>query len=92
MAGTFSTAPPPGPPPKPTTRLRLEHPAITAHLSAMTVDHGGPDLYASKVSKLGPDPLRDDADAELLWASLARCRKPIGLVLMDQSMMAGEGC
>lgn len=28
---------------------------------------------------------------QVLWAKLPRCRKPIGLVLMDQSMMAGVG-
>jgi formamidopyrimidine-DNA glycosylase len=43
------------------------------------------------VKCLGQDPLRQDADAEVLWAAVQRSRKPIGLVLMDQSMIAGVG-
>jgi hypothetical protein len=42
-----------------------------------------------QIAKLGPDPLREDADVEELWAKVQRCKKPVGLVLMDQSMMAG---
>jgi len=44
---------------------------------------------APQAAKLGPDPLREDADVEALWAKVTRCTKPIGLVLMDQTMMAG---
>jgi hypothetical protein len=38
-------------PPRETTRLRLEHPGdgLVAHLSAMTVAHGGMELYHEKV-------------------------------------------
>jgi hypothetical protein len=41
-------------PPKETTRLRLEHPeaGLVAHLSAMTVNHGGFELYEEKVGDL----------------------------------------
>lgn len=44
-----------------------------------------------KIAKLGPDPLREDADAERLWETVQASKKPIGLVLMDQSMVAGLG-
>ncbi|KAI8465749.1 MAG: hypothetical protein J3K34DRAFT_435962, partial [Monoraphidium minutum] len=96
MSGAFRTMPleqESERPPRETTRLRLEAggDALVAHLSAMTVAHGGLELYESKSSKLGPDPLREDADPELLWAKVQRCKKPIGLVLMDQTMMAGVG-
>ncbi|EFJ45860.1 hypothetical protein VOLCADRAFT_118227 [Volvox carteri f. nagariensis] len=64
---------------------------LVAHLSAMTVTHGSLELYTRKAAQLGPDPLREDADKELLRAKVARSRKPIGLVLMDQSMVAGVG-
>lgn len=40
---------------------------------------------------MGPDPLREDADVEVLWRSVQKSRKPIGLVLMDQGMVAGLG-
>lgn len=35
--------------------------------------------------------MREDADAELVWARLKGTKKPVGLVLMDQSMVAGIG-
>ncbi|GLI68206.1 hypothetical protein VaNZ11_012540 [Volvox africanus] len=93
MSGAFRTMSLPGPPPTETTRLELIHKDIglVAHLSAMTVSHGSLALYKSKAAQLGPDPLREDADKELLWSKLSRSRKPIGLVLMDQSMVAGLG-
>ena len=44
-----------------------------------------------KAEALGPDPLREDADPERLWSSIQTCKKPIGLVLMDQTLVAGLG-
>ncbi len=43
------------------------------------------------LARLGPDPLRRDADPELAWARLSRSRTPIGQLLMDQSVLAGVG-
>ena len=75
----------------PTTRLRLEQIASTsksdsalgahlgAHLSAMTVDHGTLDLYRTKTAALGQDPLRGDADPEILWLKINRSKKSIGV-------------
>ncbi|GLC40886.1 bubble DNA binding [Pleodorina starrii] len=93
MSGAFRTMSLPGPPPTDTTRLELIHRemGLVAHLSAMTVTHGSLALYATKAAQLGPDPLREDADKELLWSRVVRSRKPIGLVLMDQSLVAGVG-
>lgn len=42
-------------------------------------------------AKLGPDPLREDADGEKLWAKMQAAKKPVGLILMDQSAVAGVG-
>jgi endonuclease-8 len=42
------------------------------------------------VSKLGPDPLRPDDDRERFWARVQSSKKPIGLLLMDQTAIAGE--
>ena len=93
MAGRFSTHRLPGPAPTATTRLRLVHAATStvALLSAMTVQHGGPELRTAKLAALGPDPLREDADPERLWASLQRTPRSVGLVLMDQACVAGVG-
>jgi len=62
-----------------------------AHLSAMTVQHGGIGLYEEKFASLGPDPLREDADKERFWSKVVNTKKPIGLLLMDQSCIAGVG-
>ena len=43
------------------------------------------------VEGLGPDPLRDDADPERMWARLQRSAKPVGLLLMEQDVVAGVG-
>jgi formamidopyrimidine-DNA glycosylase len=80
-------------PPEPTStnRLRLECPGIIADLSAMTVQHGGIDLYRSKRSKLGEDPLRDDANPDELWERVKKSNKSIGALVMDQSYFTGPG-
>jgi endonuclease-8 len=43
------------------------------------------------VAKLGPDPLRRDADPALAWSRISKSRRPIGALLMDQSVIAGIG-
>ncbi len=49
------------------------------------------DLYEEKLAKLGPDPLREDADRERLWEVMQKSKKSIGQLLMDQSAVAGIG-
>jgi endonuclease-8 len=46
---------------------------------------------AALVARLGPDPLRPDADPELAWQRIRRSRAPIAGLLMDQSVVAGIG-
>jgi endonuclease-8 len=43
------------------------------------------------VARLGPDPLRRDADGSRAWARISKSRKPIGALLMDQAVIAGVG-
>ncbi|BAX93601.1 Fpg/Nei family DNA glycosylase [Mycobacterium shigaense] len=43
------------------------------------------------VARLGPDPLRSDADPSWAWNRIAKSRRPIGALLMDQTVMAGVG-
>jgi formamidopyrimidine-DNA glycosylase len=52
--------------------------------------HTSEDL-AGVVARLGPDPLRRDADAGRSWVRVSRSRSPVGLLLMDQSVAAGVG-
>jgi DNA-formamidopyrimidine glycosylase len=40
---------------------------------------------------LGPDPLRADADPDRAWQRIRRSPRPIGDLLMDQSVVAGIG-
>ncbi len=50
-----------------------------------------PDEREAIVSNLGPDPLRRRADPERMWARLHRSPKPVGALLLDQSVIAGIG-
>lgn len=94
MSGRFSVhAQSKAPTPTPTTRLLMvsaEH-DLAAQLSAMTCRLEDESYFEQKVSDLGPDPLREDADVERLWASMQRTKKSVGQVLMDQSLVAGVG-
>jgi endonuclease-8 len=46
---------------------------------------------ADVVAKLGPDPLRRDADGSLAWKRISKSRRSIGALLMDQTVLAGVG-
>ncbi|MCX6407231.1 MAG: Fpg/Nei family DNA glycosylase [Propionibacteriales bacterium] len=50
-----------------------------------------PDEVDTLLSRLGPDPLREDADPGRAWARIHRSRAPIATLLMDQSVVAGVG-
>ncbi|MGZ4563369.1 MAG: Fpg/Nei family DNA glycosylase [Mycobacterium sp.] len=43
------------------------------------------------LAKLGPDPLRNDAEPSWAWNRIAKSRRPIGALLMDQTIVAGVG-
>lgn len=82
------------PAPTGTTRLRLE-----PSDAEVGWDLIGPMLAAAitpadkkaVTARLGPDPLRKDADPEQTWAKLQRSEKPVGLLLMEQDVIAGIG-
>ena len=42
-------------------------------------------------ARLGPDPLRTDADPDRAWRRIERSRSAIGTLLMDQTVVAGVG-
>ncbi|HEU0189786.1 MAG TPA: zinc finger domain-containing protein [Mycobacterium sp.] len=46
---------------------------------------------ADLIARLGPDPLRRDADPTLAWKRIIKSRKTIAALLMDQSVIAGVG-
>ena len=49
------------------------------------------DQRCAVVERLGPDPLRADADVVRAWERVRRSRAPIGTLLMDQAVIAGVG-
>jgi formamidopyrimidine-DNA glycosylase len=91
MAGKFTRVATPVEP-RPQIRLRLATPEVAWDLLApiiceLTDDAG----VAALASRLGPDPLRSDADPERVWSRLQRHSGPIGAALLDQSVVAGVG-
>jgi endonuclease VIII len=43
------------------------------------------------VERLGPDPLRADADPDRAWRRIKASHRPVGELLMDQAVLAGVG-
>lgn len=43
------------------------------------------------VARLGPDPLRSEADPSWAWARITKSRRAVGALLMDQTVIAGVG-
>ena len=43
------------------------------------------------LARLGPDPLRDDADPDQAWQRISASRAPLATLLMDQAVVAGIG-
>lgn len=82
---------PPGPP-QGEVRVRIASPELVADLR-------GPQACALRteaeitelIGRLGPDPLRDDADPDLAWKRIRRSSRPIAALLMDQQILSGVG-
>ncbi len=95
LIGSFDLSDGTAPPPRGQVRLRLESrevPASYADLRGATVCALlTADQRRAVLVKLGPDPLRDDADPAAAWVRIARSKKPIGALLMDQTVLAGVG-
>ncbi|MBS2017377.1 MAG: Fpg/Nei family DNA glycosylase [Deltaproteobacteria bacterium] len=82
----------PPPPPRATTRMRLEGETRTIDLVGPTAcDVISPAEMREITARLGPDPLRDDADPSPFFAHVARSKTPIAAVLLDQSVICGVG-
>jgi endonuclease-8 len=92
LYGAFTEATLPVQPPRGQVRMRLvgsthwtdlRGPAACELLTEHEVD--------AVRARLGPDPLRRDADPDRAWARLSRSRAPLATLLMDQSVLAGVG-
>lgn len=73
-------------------RLRITDGVTAADLRGpQTCRLIGLEQQAAEIAKLGPDPLRADADPERGWAVVHRSTKSIAALLMDQKVAAGVG-
>jgi endonuclease-8 len=92
LFGRFRAAAQPAPAPRDTVRVRL---ASASHvvdvIGPNTCAVLTPDEVAALVARIGPDVLRADADPDRAGARIARSAAPIGLLLMDQGVVAGIG-
>jgi endonuclease-8 len=80
------------PPPWGAVRLRMVNEDYVADLrGAMICQVVTPDEAATTVARLGPDPLRPDADPERAWAKVSRSGRTVAELLMDQAAVAGVG-
>jgi endonuclease VIII len=92
LFGVFKTQKRPAAEPKGAVRVRM---VSATHV----VDINGPNTCelltpaerAGLVSRIGPDVLRKDADPDRAFKRIQKSRTAIGVLLMDQSVMAGVG-
>jgi endonuclease-8 len=96
LIGSFDLFDGAPPPPRGQVRLRI---SVTGDARSSYGDLRGATICSlltaeqrrAVVDRLGPDPLRDDADWTAAWVRITRSRKPIGALLMDQAVLAGVG-
>lgn len=90
LIGTMRLAEPA--PPRGQVRLRLATSEVAADLRGPQVcelvDESG---AASVMARLGPDPIRPDADPDLAWRRISRSGRSIAALLMDQAVLSGVG-
>ena len=92
LYGTFTEAPVPMPLPVGQVRMRLVGSQYGTDLRGPTACEVIDEAQVSAIlARLGPDPLRRDADPDLAWERIVKSRKPIGALLMDQRVLAGVG-
>jgi endonuclease VIII len=92
LIGRFQRHLVPAPDPSPNLRLRLAGEGTAWDLTGpMTCELRDPDVVDQVGSTLGPDPLQRRADPRRFVEAVRSSRKPIGALLLDQSVIAGIG-
>ncbi len=82
----------PDSPERSTIRLRLRNPDVVWDLTGPSrCELVTPEEKDEIVARIGPDPLRRDADPETFAHRLGRTSRPIGAVLLDQGVVSGLG-
>jgi endonuclease-8 len=92
LYGTFGDQPLPVQPPQGQVRMRLVGVTHWSDLRGPTACELVTDVEVDALrARLGPDPLRRDADPGRARVRVCRSRAPIAALLMDQSVLAGVG-
>ena len=98
LFGRFRRRTHPAPPPRDTTRLRLVGPEVTWDLSGPTrCELLKPAALRTLRERLGADPLArggtktQAANLETAWTRFHATKRPVGAVLLDQSIVSGIG-
>ena len=92
LYGTWRSGSGPAPEPRGALRLRMTTGPHWLDLRGPTAcEVVTPPDRDAVLARLGPDPLRRDADPERAWSRLSRSRRPVGELLMDQKVLAGIG-
>ncbi|PPK94198.1 endonuclease-8/formamidopyrimidine-DNA glycosylase [Kineococcus xinjiangensis] len=92
LYGSWTTGEGTPPQPRGAVRVRLQGPGGWAELRGPTACEVLDEAGARRVhERLGPDPLRADADPDLAWARISRSRTSVGVLLMQQDVVSGVG-
>ncbi len=92
LFGRFFVHDSPAPAARDTTRYRIVGPERTTDLVGATAcELLTDDEVEAVLARLGPDPIRTDADPDRAFAALQRRSVGIGRALMDQKVLAGVG-
>jgi endonuclease-8 len=92
LYGKFRNYSYPPPQPRGQVRLRVVGPRRAFDLNGPNVCELVTPRRAEEIAaRLGPDPLRRDADPQRAWRRISRSRAAIGALLLDQSVIAGIG-
>ena len=90
--GTFAEQPVPMAQPVGQVRMRMIGERVGTDLvGPIRCDVIGEQELAALQARLGPDPLRPDAEPERAWTRISKSRTPIGTLMMDQKVIAGVG-
>ncbi len=98
LIGKFDVYDGPPPPPVGQVRLRIVSAGSTTGRPSYADLRGATqcDMITNAqrelvIERLGPDPLRDDADPARAWRRISKSHRVIGELLMDQKVLAGVG-
>lgn len=91
MKGLWLRHPDPTSPPRPATRLRLAGEVAYDLIAPSACEVLGADAVAALLDRLGPDPLRPDADEADAVRRFRTARGSVAEVLLDQAVWAGIG-